>query len=117
MRSFVDRHFSETAPDHMWHAVMPCETFIEKRVIRFQQGSARSGRHAKFLRTATRFAAKRVAQVVIEIGKKTQIRRERLQIAKMQPLPCEILHQAFRTLIRSMRRTCFSNTSSRLKSP
>ena len=76
------------------------EAFIQERVVRLQQIEDAAIFAQDAFEEEFRFLAKGLAQVVIEVGKESQIGRERFEIAQVEPLLGKIADQASRARVR-----------------
>ena len=97
---FVQRDTPEAAAIHVRDAVMPGEPFVDERVIRPQQVEDAPILAQDAFEEQFRFLPKGLPKIVVEIRKQTHIRRDRREIAQVQPLRGEVAHQGLGTSVR-----------------
>ena len=76
------------------------QPFVDKRVIRAQQVERAPILTQHAVEKELRFLPEGLTQIVVEIRKQTHIRRDRGEIAQVQPLRREVGDQRLRTSVR-----------------
>src|SRR5206468_10266063 len=89
----AERDAPEMAAVDVWHAVVAREPLVQERVIGGQQLERAAILPHDALEKQLRLALKRSAQRVIEIGKARRHRSGARQVAQVQPLSGEVVHE------------------------
>ena len=89
----VERDAAEAAAVHVRDAVVLGQPLVDERVVRAQQVE-----HAPVLahhafNEQLRLLPERLPQVVVEVRKEPHVRRDRVEVAQVQPLRREVGHQ------------------------
>ena len=88
--SGVERDAAEAAAVDVRDAVVLGEPLVEERVVRLEQVEHAAVLAQDALEEQLRLLAERLPQVVVEVGEQPQVRRDRFEVAQVQPLPGEV---------------------------
>ena len=96
----AERDAAKAIAVDMGDAVMLGEALVEEGVVRLEQieHAPVLAKHA--LDEKLRFLPEGLAQIVVEVREQAQVRRDRFQIAQMQPLRGEIGREVARAIVR-----------------
>ena len=92
----VQRDAPEVAAVHVRNAVVLREPLVQERVVGLEQVEHAAVFAQDALEKQLGFAAERLAQVVVEIGKQPQVGRDRFEVAQVQPLLGEVADERSR---------------------
>src|SRR5262249_27416002 len=80
--------------------VVAGQTLVDERVVRLEKGEDAPILADDAVDEEFRFPPKGRSQVVVEIGEQTKVRRDGIQVARMQPLNGEVGRQIARPVVR-----------------
>src|SRR5206468_8975165 len=94
-----ERHAAELAPVDVWNAVMFRQALVEEGVIRRQQIDHAAVLAHDAFEKQLRLLPQRLPDVIVEVYIETEVRRDGLERAQVQPLAREIRDEASRPRI------------------
>src|SRR5262249_35597092 len=95
----VQRNSAELTAVHVRDPIVFGEPLVEKRVVGFQKIEDAAVLAHDILEEQLRFLPQRLPQIVVNIGKESNVGNDQIEVAKIEPLPPEVSYQRLRPLI------------------